>query len=53
MNDKQIEKRAEEIAHENSSACKNRPAAMSSGHGRACKRLAKVIVSAMQESRDT
>jgi len=51
MNDKQIEKRAEELAHENSSACKNRPAVMSSGHGKACKRLAKVIAAAMRESR--
>ena len=45
-----LKKRAQEIAHENSPACQNRPAAFQHGHGKACKKLAKVIELAMLEA---
>lgn len=53
MNDKQIFERAQEIAHEKTAACHNRPAHMAAGHGKSCKKLADTIAEAMREARDS
>lgn len=53
MTDEQIEARAQEIAHEHTAACKNRPAVYAKlGHGKACTKLAKIIAAAMFEARE-
>lgn len=53
MTDEDIQKLAVEIAHQNTPACKNRPAFMQDyGHGSACRNLAKIIAAAMREARD-
>tara|TARA_R110000737_G_scaffold212309_1_gene229745 strand:- start:3168 stop:3341 length:174 start_codon:yes stop_codon:yes gene_type:complete len=46
-----IDARAQEIAHENSPACRNRPAVYANqGHGKSCDKLTKVIAAAMREA---
>lgn len=50
MSNQEIGKRAQEIAHENSAACKNRPFCYQLGHGKACRKLAKAIELAMREA---
>ena len=52
MKDDEIDKRAEEIAHQNTAACRNRPEGLNKGHGKACLALARVIAAAMREARD-
>ena len=46
----EIHVRAQEIAHQHTSACRNRPAAMAVGHGDACTKLARIISEAMDEA---
>ena len=51
MTDTEIAEEARRIAHENSSACKNRPAIYADqGHGKACDRLYLQIKAAMQRA---
>lgn len=51
MTDTEIAEEARRIAHENSSACKNRPAIYAGqGHGKACDRLYHQIKDAMQRA---
>lgn len=53
MNDNEIDEYAQKVAHENSAACKNRPAIYADqGHGRACERLARQISEAMRRARN-
>lgn len=52
MTDEEIWKRAQELAHENSPACRNRPAIYAGiRHGKSCKKLANTIAKAMLEAR--
>lgn len=50
MNDQEIIERAQQIAHANSAACRNRPECFAKGHGKACMALATVIANAMREA---
>lgn len=52
MQNDDIKKLAEQVAHKNSPACKNRPEHLANGHGKACKALAREIEAAMREARD-
>lgn len=53
MTDQEIDDRAQEIAHDNSPACRNRPESIAVGPSRACQKLARVIADAMREARDS
>ena len=54
MKDNEIDNLAQQIAHEHSAACRNRPGIYKDmGHGKACKNLARAIADAMLRARDS